>query len=110
MDNLPPLVLFPAIFEETIPDTSITVEATVNKLVIDEPEALLAANIETSSLGTYAPYWANKNPESMEVHKRDCEWAHRIATRHKVYYCDLEKAFTDGYDGCAYCLPKYHHR
>lgn len=110
VDNLPPLVLFPAIFEETIPDTSITVEATVNKLVIDEPEALVAANIETSSIGTYAPYWANKNPESMEVHKRDCEWAHRIATRHKVYYCDLEKAFADGYDGCAYCLPKYHHR
>jgi len=110
VDNLPPLVLFPAIFEETIPDTSITVEATVNKLVIDEPEALVAANIETSNPGSYAPYWANNNPESLEVHKRDCEWAHRMATRHKVYYCDLEKAFADGYDGCAYCLPKYHHR
>ncbi len=110
VNNLPPLVLFPALFTETIPDTSITVEATVNKLFIDEPEALVAANIETSSIGTYAPYWANKNPESLEVHTRDCEWAHRIAYRNRVFYCDLDEAFADGYDGCAYCLPDYHHR
>lgn len=110
VDNLPPLVLFPAIFDETIPDTTVSVEATVNKLIIDEPEALVAANIETSNIGTYAPYWANNNPESLEVHKRDCEWAHRIAYRHREYYCSLEKALADGYDGCAYCLPSYHHR
>jgi hypothetical protein len=110
VDNLPPLVLFPAIIEETIPDTTITVEATVNKLFVDESEALVAANIETSGIGSYAPYVANNNPESLEVHKRDCEWAHRTAYRHREYYCDLEKAFADGYDGCAYCLPKYHHR
>ncbi len=110
VNNLPPIVLFPAIFEETIPDTTVTVEATVNKLVIDEVEALVAANIETSNIGSYAPYWANINPESMEVHKRDCEWAHRIAYRNRRYYCSLEKAFAEGFDGCAYCLPEYHHR
>jgi hypothetical protein len=110
VDNLPPLVLFPAIIETTIPDTSITVEASVNKLVVDEPEALVAADIETSSIGSYAPYWANTNPESLEVHKRDCEWAHRIAYRHRKYYCDVEQAFADGFDGCAYCLPEHHHR
>jgi len=110
VDNLPPLVLFPAIIETTIPDTSITVEATVNKLVVDEPEALVAADIETSNIGSYAPYWANTNPDSLEVHKRDCEWAHRIAYRHRKYYCDVEQAFADGFDGCAYCLPKHHHR
>ena len=89
--------------------TSITVTATVTKLVIDEPEALVAANIETSGIGAYAPYIANKNPESLEVHKRDCEWAHRISYRNRVYCCSLEKAVRGGYDGCAYCLPRLHH-
>jgi len=110
VDNLPPVVLFPAIFEETIPDTPITVEATVNKLAIDETEALVAANIETSNIGSFAPYWANINPESLEVHKRDCEWAHRIAYRNRRYYCSLDKALSNGFDGCAYCIPEHHHK
>ena len=110
VDNLPPIVLFPAIIAQTIPDTTLTVEATFNKLEIDEPEALVAANIETSGIGSYAPYIANRNPESLEVHERDCEWAHRTSVRNRVYYCDLEQALADGYDGCAYCLPQHHHR
>jgi len=110
VDNMPPIVLSPAIIQQTIPDTTVTVTATVTKLEIDEPEALVAANIEHSGIGTYAPYVANKNPESLEVHKRDCEWAHRIAYRNRVHYCSLEKAIEDGYDGCAYCLPHLHHR
>ena len=110
VDNLPPIVLFPAIITQTIPDTTLTVEATFNKLEIDEPEALVAANIETSGIGSYAPYIANRNPESLEVHERDCEWAHRTSYRNRVYYCDLERALADGYDGCAFCLPQHHHR
>jgi hypothetical protein len=110
VDNMPPVVLSPAIIEETLPDTTITVTATVTKLVIDEPEALIAADIETSGIGDYAPYIANKNPESLEVHMRDCEWAHRIAYRNRDYYCSLEKALSDGFDGCAYCLPQHHTR
>ena len=61
-------------------------------------------------MSTYAPYIANNNPESLEVHRRGCEWAHRISYRHREYYCELEKALMDGYDGCAYCLRQHHTR
>ena len=105
--NMPPIVLFPAIISQQIPDTSVTVEATVESLEINEAEALITANIGTSNMGSYAPYVANKNPESMELHKRECEWAHRIAFRNRVYYCELEEALAAGYDGCAYCLPEH---
>jgi hypothetical protein len=110
VDNLPPIVLFPAMITQTIPDSTVTVEATFNKLEIDEPEALIAANIETSGMESYAPYMANMNLDSMEVHKRDCEWAHRTAYRNRKYYCNLEEALASGFDGCAYCLPEYHTR
>ena len=105
--NMPPIVLFPAIISQQIPDTSVTVDATVESLVINEAEALITANIGTSNMGSYAPYVANKNPESMELHKRECEWAHRIAFRNRIYYCELEEALAAGYDGCAYCLPEH---
>ncbi|OPY50359.1 MAG: hypothetical protein A4E49_02769 [Methanosaeta sp. PtaU1.Bin112] len=107
IDNLPPVVLFPAIIEQNIPESTVTVEASINKLVIDEPEVLVAANIATSGLGTYAPYIGNKNPESMEVHTRDCNWAHRIAMRNRVYFCEIDTAIAAGFNGCAYCLQKY---
>ena len=105
--NMPPIVLFPAVISQQIPDTSVTVDATVESLVINEAEALITANIVTSNMGSYAPYVANRNPESMELHKRECEWAHRIAFRNRVYYCELEEALAAGYNGCAYCLPRY---
>jgi hypothetical protein len=110
VENMPPVVLFPAVITQEIPGTTVTVEATFEKLEIDEPEALVAANIETSGIAGYAPYIANRNPESLEVHQRDCEWAHRIAYRNRVYYCDLEEALSSGFDGCAYCLPQHHTR
>lgn len=110
VDNLPPVVLFPAIVDGTIPGSAVTVEATMNKLTVDEIEALVTADIETSGMNTYASYIANNNPESLEVHKRGCEWAHRISYRHREYYCELEKALEDGYDGCAYCLRQHHTR
>jgi len=62
-------------------------------------------NIGTSGANTYAPYIANMN--SGEVHVRDCDWAHRIAQRNRVYYCTLEDAIADGYNGCYYCLREY---
>ncbi|MCQ8891817.1 MAG: hypothetical protein NQU41_00360 [Candidatus Methanosuratincola sp.] len=110
VENLPPIVLFPAVIEESLPGTTVKVKAAFTKLFIDEPEALVAANIETSGIGAYAPYIANKSPEHMEVHKKDCEWAHRIAIRNRVYFCDLEEALTAGFDGCRYCIPEHHHR
>lgn len=110
VDNLPPVVLFPAIISQQIPDTSINVEATFESLGINEAEALITANIETSGMGSYAPYIANQNPESMELHTRECEWAPRISYRNRKYYCELEEALADGFDGCAYCLPEHHTR
>jgi hypothetical protein len=44
----------------------------------------------------------------MELHTRECEWAHRIALRNREYYCELEQALADGFDGWAYCLSEYH--
>ena len=85
-------------------------DAQFNKLFINEDEALVADQVETSRKETYAPYVANKAPEHMEVHKKDCEWAHKIALRHRVYYYTLDDAFADGFDGCNFCLPQYSHR
>ncbi len=107
INNLPPIVLFPAVIEQNIPGSTVTVEVVVNKLVIDESEALVAANITPSGIGSYAPYVGNKAPEHMELHKRDCEWAHKIATRNRVYFCEIETAIAAGFNGCAYCLPEY---
>ena len=47
VDNLPPVVLFPAIIDGTIPGSAVTVEATMNKLTVDEVEALVTADVET---------------------------------------------------------------
>ena len=107
VDNMPPIVLFPAVISQQIPDTSVTVDATIENPAINEAEALITANIGTPDMGSYAPYVANRNPESMELHIRDCEWAHRISFRNRVYYCDPEEALAAGYNGCAYCLPRY---
>lgn len=107
VDNMPPIVLFPAIISQQIPDTSVTVDATVESLTINEAEALVTANIGTSNMGSYAPYVANKNPDSMELHKRECKWAHRIAFRNRLYFCEIEDALAAGYDGCAYCLAEH---
>ena len=107
IDNMPPVVLFPAIISQDIPDTSINVEATIESLDINEAEALITANIETSGVGSYAPYVGNKNPGSMELHTKECEWAPRIASKNRAYYCEVEEALADGFDGCAYCLPEY---
>ena len=86
------------------------IQATITKLFIDEPEAIVAANIETSGMGTYAPYVANKSNEHMEIRMKDCEQDHRIAFRNRVYFCDLEKALAARYDGCGYCMHEHHHR
>jgi hypothetical protein len=109
VDNLPPIVLFPAVIEEKVPDTTVTVTVTANKLVINEDEALVAANVLASGMDSYASFVGNQDPEHMEVHKKDCEWAHKIAVRNRKYFCTLEKAFADGFDGCYYCLPEYNH-
>ncbi|KQC04285.1 MAG: hypothetical protein APR53_00075 [Methanoculleus sp. SDB] len=103
--EMPPIVLFPAMIEQTLPGTSVSVSVAGETLEINETEALVSLNISTSGADTYAPYIANEN--TGEVHVRECEWAHRIALRNRVYYCTLEDAIADGYNGCAFCLPRY---
>jgi hypothetical protein len=104
--NLPPIHLFPAMIEEKIPGTNATVDVTFNKLTIDEDEALVAAQVDTSGKETYAPYVGDNN--TMDFHNVDCEWAKKISTRHRVYYCRPEDAIKDGYDGCVHCLHQYY--
>ncbi|HKI87980.1 MAG TPA: hypothetical protein VKA38_03065 [Draconibacterium sp.] len=53
---------------------------------------------------------ANTNPQSTEVHQRFCSWADNISIEHIKYYGSLQKALDDGFDGCYYCLRKYHTR
>ena len=57
-----------------------------------------------------SPYVANCNPACREVHRWDCRWIDLMLQRHKVAYYSLPKALKDGYDGCHYCLEKYHTR
>jgi hypothetical protein len=57
-------------------------------------------------VGTPA-YIANSNPDSLELHLPNCQWAKKISGRHKVPYDDLNLALRRGYNGCRYCLPKY---
>ena len=51
-----------------------------------------------------APYLANKNPSSLEVHKAECVWIKKTAQKHRVPYYFLDEAHSDGYDNCFYCL------
>lgn len=105
VSEMPPIVLFPAVIELTLPGTAVSITVSGESLEINETEALVTMNIGTSGANTYAPYIANIN--SGEVHVRDCDWAHRIAQRNRVYYCTLEDAIADGYNGCYYCLREY---
>jgi hypothetical protein len=107
VDGMPPIVLFPTIVSQKIPGTEATVTMSVEDLTINGTEALVAADLLLSSLSTYAPYVANK--DSLEVHKRDCTYGKMIKNINRVYYCDLDKATKDGYDGCYYCLHELDH-
>jgi hypothetical protein len=55
-------------------------------------------------------YVANKNPESLEVHKAECRYAKKISEKNREFYDNLKEALDAGYDGCAYCIPKHHTR
>lgn len=107
LDNYPPLVLSPAVIGRRIPPTDITVELTLDRLEIDGSEIRLTGDIETSGRETYARYIANL--DSMEVHLNTCEFGRMVRGDHRVYYCSLEEALSEGYDGCYYCIPEHHH-
>jgi hypothetical protein len=56
-------------------------------------------------------YLANTSPSKREVHdldaeKTQCQIDEIIRAGHDKPYNSLEAAHVDGYDDCAYCLPK----
>jgi subtilisin family serine protease len=52
-------------------------------------------------------YIANRNPDSLEIHVPNCQWAKKISGPHKVPYDDIQLALKRGYNGCRFCLPEY---
>jgi hypothetical protein len=54
------------------------------------------------------PIVGNKNTK--ELHVRECMWAKRIKRENKIYFEKLQAGLKAGYDGCYYCLGKYHTR
>jgi subtilisin family serine protease len=63
-------------------------------------------NLVARIMGTPA-YIANCNPDSLEIHLPNCQWAKKISGPHKVPYDDLQLALRRGYNGCHFCLPDY---
>jgi len=55
------------------------------------------------AVGQYA-YAANRR--TLEVHRSNCEWAHKMSGRNKLAYADVTLAMTHGFNGCRYCLPE----
>jgi hypothetical protein len=111
--HIPPLALFPAVITKDIPkiDTPITLDLDVFDVYDDE--TIIATNVkfeEMSKTGLLAAFVANKNPDSLEVHRLGCEHVHEMNEGNIVAYYVLNDALEDGYDGCKYCLPEYHTR
>lgn len=104
------IALSPTIIKERIPGTDLTVQAKVNRFTSNRQEAIVGIKIKTLGVGPYAPYICNSDSGHMEVHKRDCKWTKKIAPKNLAYYCDLQEALDDGFDGCYYCLNDYHTR
>lgn len=111
---MPPIVLSPALITEDIPGTGLTIEADIDVLDVFDDEVIVAAGIVIKGLPrTIIPvprYIANTNPEALEVHRSDCPWVEEMNEENKTGYFILYDALKDGYDGCKYCLPKYHTR
>lgn len=56
------------------------------------------------------PCVANTNPSSTELHRSTCIWVTKMTSQHKKAYACIREGLDDGFDGCAFCLPKYHTR
>ena len=110
IDFVGSIVLAPAIIQQQIPGTDLTVQARVSSLNCNSQEALVGIKLRTLGVGSYAPYVGNKNKDHMEIHTKQCQYAKKIAPKNQVYYCDLEEAQEDGFDGCSFCLHDHHTR
>jgi hypothetical protein len=102
--------LSPAIFIENIPGTDLSLQVKVNSFKSNQQEAIVGITTKTLGVKEYAPYVCNKEKKHMEVHKSSCRYVQKTLPKNRVYYCDLQEAFDDGFDGCYYCLNEYHSR
>lgn len=50
------------------------------------------------------------NHSTKELHDCRCQWVDRMSLNHKVYFETIAAGLASGYDGCGFCLHKYHHR
>lgn len=113
VDKLPAFPLSSALIAKEIPDLKLTLETDIDKLVINDVEAVIGANLKIKEMArkVFVPkFIANRNPNSLEVHRASCEYIERILEINKVGYYVLIDALEDGYDGCHDCLPEYHNR
>lgn len=110
-DNIPPLPLSPALITQKIPGTELTLQIDIDRLTTDEDEAIIGANIAFQQVGRTAipvpKFLANRDPQSMEVHRADCAQLDAVLEKNKVGYYVLMDALKDGYRGCKDCLPEY---
>jgi hypothetical protein len=113
-DKIPPIPLTPALFTETVPGTTLTLQVDVDKLVTNEDEAIVGASAKFMEIPLniipVPKFIANRDPLTREVHRANCQWVDTIFEKNKVGYYSLYDALKDGYDGCKYCLPEYHTR
>jgi len=112
--RIPPIPLSPALFTQTIPGTTLTLEVDVDKLATNTDEAIVGASVKFKEIPlniTPVPMFiANRDPLALEVHRISCKRIEAMFEKNKVGYYSLLDALKDGYDGCKYCLPEYHTR
>jgi len=111
--HIPPIVLFPAVITRDIPKIVTPITLDLDVFDVYDDETIIATNVkfeEMPKIGLLAAFVANKNPDSLEVHRLGCEHVHEMNERNIVAYYVLNDALEDGYDGCKYCLPEYHTR
>ena len=50
------------------------------------------------------------NTNTGELHDCRCQWVDRMRIHHKIHFEKIQDALNAGYDGCGFCLRKYHTR
>jgi hypothetical protein len=103
---MPPIILSAPLLSPELPGTDLSIYLRSPELFSTTEEVFLKTDLSIDGLSKYenAPFMANKNRASMEVHKADCVWAKKIFPEHRVPYFFLDDAHAEGYDNCYYCL------
>lgn len=73
-----------------------------NTHVFGDPEMPVYRSV--AEAGNY--FIGNWNTD--ELHDCRCQWVDRMSHKHKVHFEKLQDGLNSGYDGCGFCLRKYH--